>query len=54
MAAEIKKQKGIDATLVRGSGGEFEITLDGRLIYSKRAQGRFPEFAEVLDLLPAE
>lgn len=53
MAAEIKQQKGIDATLVRGSGGEFEITLDGRLIFSKREQGRFPDFDEVLALLPA-
>lgn len=52
MAAELKKQRDVDATLVRGSGGEFEITLDGRLIFSKREQGRFPEFDEVLALLP--
>jgi selT/selW/selH-like putative selenoprotein len=37
---------------VRGSGGEFEITLDGRLVYSKRAEGRFPEHEEILALLP--
>jgi selT/selW/selH-like putative selenoprotein len=37
---------------VRGSGGEFEITLDGRLVYSKRAEGRFPGHEEILALLP--
>lgn len=52
MAAEIKKRKGIEATLVRGSGGEFEITLDGTLLFSKKQQGRFPEFDEVLAALP--
>jgi selT/selW/selH-like putative selenoprotein len=38
---------------VRGSGGEFEITVDGRLVFSKRAEGRFPDHEEVLALLPA-
>lgn len=38
---------------MRGSGGEFEITLDGRLIFSKKREGRFPEFEEVLALIPA-
>jgi len=38
---------------VRGSGGEFEITLDGRLVFSKRREGRFPDSEEVLALLPA-
>ena len=53
MAAEIKKHRGVDATIVRGSGGEFEITLDGQLIFSKKQEGRFPDFDEVLAKLPA-
>jgi len=53
LAAEIKKAKGIDATLIKGSGGQFEIVLDGQLIFSKKAQGRFPEVNEVLDKIPA-
>jgi selenoprotein W-related protein len=48
----IRKERGVEATLVRGSGGEFEVTLDGRLIFSKRAEGRFPEPEEVLAQLP--
>jgi selT/selW/selH-like putative selenoprotein len=38
---------------VRGSGGEFEITVDGKLVFSKKKEGRFPDTAEVLGLIPA-
>jgi selT/selW/selH-like putative selenoprotein len=34
--------------LKRSGGGVFEITVDGRLGYSKKATGRFPEDKEVL------
>jgi selT/selW/selH-like putative selenoprotein len=43
----------VDSTLVRGSGGEFEVTADGRLIFSKKQAGRFPDAEEVLAQLPA-
>ena len=33
--------------LVKGSGGVFEITVDGELVYSKKATGRFPSWKEV-------
>ena len=36
-----------------GGGGEFEITADGKLVYSKKQTGRFPEHQEVMALLPA-
>jgi selT/selW/selH-like putative selenoprotein len=39
--------------LVKGSGGVFELALDGAPIYSKKATGRFPELSEVLDRIPA-
>jgi selenoprotein W-related protein len=29
--------------LLPSQGGVFEVTLDGALIFSKRAAGRFPE-----------
>jgi predicted Rdx family selenoprotein len=32
---------------VRGSGGVFEITVDGALKFSKQALGRFPTDAEI-------
>jgi selT/selW/selH-like putative selenoprotein len=37
--------------LRRSSGGVFEITVDGRLRYSKKATGQFPTEAEVLAAL---
>ena len=33
--------------LIEGSGGVFEVKVDGRLVYSKKATGRFPENDEV-------
>jgi selT/selW/selH-like putative selenoprotein len=32
---------------VKGGGGVFEITVDGRLAFSKKALGRFPSDAEI-------
>jgi selT/selW/selH-like putative selenoprotein len=38
-------------TLKRSGGGVFEITVDGRLTYSKKATGAFPEDKQVLAAL---
>ncbi len=32
-------------------GGVFEVTADGRLVFSKKALGRFPNEGEVVELL---
>lgn len=40
--------------LVKGMGGVFDVRLDGALIYSKKAMGRFPEPGEVERLLAAK
>lgn len=42
-----------EITLKPSTGGRFEVSLDGRLIYSKLAEDRFPEVEE-LDRLIAE
>jgi len=36
-----------EVELVKSAGGAFEITVDGKLAYSKKATGRFPTDAEV-------
>lgn len=36
--------------LVSGSNGRFDITLDGDLVFSKKAVGRFPKPGEVAGL----
>ncbi len=33
--------------MTRGGGGVFEVTVDGRLAYSKKATGRFPTDSEI-------
>jgi len=40
-------------TLVEGRGGIFDVTVDGRLAWSKHARGRFPDDAEIAGLLTA-
>ena len=37
--------------LIRGRGGIFDITIDGKLAYSKHQTGRFPTDEEVRALL---
>ncbi len=32
-------------------GGVFEVTADGRSVFSKKTLGRFPNAGEVLELL---
>ena len=39
--------------LVRGGGGVFDVSLDGKLLFSKHEQGRFPEPGEILSILRA-
>ena len=47
MSDRFSQVDGADIELVKGSGGVFEITLDGALVYSKKATGRFPKWKEV-------
>ena len=51
MAAAIKSVHGIEAELVKGAGGVFEVDVDGKRIFSKKAEGRFPDDSELLDAL---
>jgi selT/selW/selH-like putative selenoprotein len=34
-----------------GSKGQFDVVLDGRVLFSKQAKGRFPEDGEILAVL---
>lgn len=51
MAAELKSELGIECALVASHGGVFEVTVDGKTVFSKRALGRFPDDGEVVGLL---
>ncbi len=55
MAADIKEAyPGTGVQLIEGSGGVFEVVVDGELIFSKIKLGRHPERDEILNILDAE
>jgi selenoprotein W-related protein len=37
--------------IVPGSGGAFEVEVDGKLVFSKKKTGRFPEYDEIAGAL---
>jgi selT/selW/selH-like putative selenoprotein len=43
----LKRQPAAEVKLRKSGGGVFEITVDGRLAFSKKAVGRFPSDEEV-------
>jgi len=49
LADKIKDETGIEAELIRSSGGRFEITLDDNVIYSKAETGEFPDEESIVD-----
>ncbi len=51
MAAELKDAFSVQANLVRGGGGVFEVTVDGKLLFSKKSLKRFPESGEVVQII---
>lgn len=42
---------GIEVSMVKSSGGVFEVTLDGELLFSKQATGRHAAPGEVVELV---
>ena len=51
LAAELKSEFGVDAELVPGGGGIFDVIVDGTMVYSKSETGRFPDAGEVTGLM---
>ena len=50
LAAELTGE-GFTATARPGERGQFDVIADGRLVFSKRETGRFPDDGEVRRLL---
>ncbi len=38
-------------TLAPGSGGQFEVAVNGETIFSKKAMGRYPEISELKEAI---
>ena len=47
---ESYKQEISDFTLEPGSGGCFELSFDGELVYSKLKTGSFPDESEMVEI----
>ena len=45
------KSKGIKVDLIKESNGVFDVEIDGKLVYSKRNTGRFPNRGELTFLI---
>jgi selenoprotein W-related protein len=51
LAASLKHKYGVDAKLIRGERGIFDVVVDSRKVFSKHEVGRFPEDREVFDAI---
>ena len=51
LAEVIKKELGVEAKLVKSSGGVFEVTADKKLVFSRKKEHRFPEHQEIIGSL---
>jgi selenoprotein W-related protein len=45
----MKQEFGANVDMIPSGGGVFEVVVDGRLIYSKKATGEFPDEAVLLE-----
>jgi selT/selW/selH-like putative selenoprotein len=43
----LKERTGVDAELIRGSNGIFDVVVDGKTLFSKDTSGRFPNPGEI-------
>ena len=54
MAAELTEAfPGIELKLIPGSGGIFEVTVDGAVVFSKKRVGRHAQPGEVVEAVRA-
>lgn len=43
----------MEAELARGAGGVFDVACDGKLVFSKHRDGRYPDPDEIMRALGA-
>lgn len=47
----MRKALGVEANLVPGKGGIFDVIVDEKLVFSKFESGRFPNPGEIANIL---
>jgi len=53
VSAEIHSSVDAKIELIAGSGGVFDVVVDGKLLFSKAADHRFPSPGEIVTLMRA-
>ena len=48
---ELKKEFDADVELIASEGGVYEVVVDGKNIFSKKALSRFPDDGEIVSLI---
>jgi selenoprotein W-related protein len=51
LEAELVEAFDADVEIIRGSGGVYDVVVDGGLIFSKKSEGRFPDAGEIVGLI---
>lgn len=54
MRDHLRKRAAGDVELRVGRSGQFDVTIDGTLRYTRAKTGRFPTDDEIEDLLPPQ
>jgi len=54
LAAKLKGAFGVEPTLIRGAGGVFDVSVDGKVIYSKFKTHEFPDADALVSQLRIE
>ena len=49
----MSRELGVEARLIKGDNGVFDVVANGKLIFSKHASGRYPEEREIVEALRA-
>ncbi|HKQ29359.1 MAG TPA: Rdx family protein [Burkholderiales bacterium] len=51
LAAEIRQAIGVEPELVKGANGIFDVAADGKLVFSRHRDARFPGTEEIIQAL---
>ncbi len=51
LAAKIAEELGIEAQLIKGAAGVFDVIVDDAVVFSKVEEQRFPQDIEIIDAL---
>jgi selT/selW/selH-like putative selenoprotein len=51
LAEELERELGLKSELIESGGGVFTVEHGGKIVFSKKDKGRFPDPGEVLKLI---